>query len=183
MSVLVTGGLGFIGSKVALQLVKKGIPTIVTDLDPMTNKKKLEKNLKKIDINADLVRYEKLDITDFNNLEKIFKFNKIDAVINLAYGIGTICENNPLLASKINIVGTTSIFGAILLFGGIQSLILGLLAIYIGLIFKQTRNRPLYIVDNFIGFDDILHATSLIISLHGLLNTCSNLVEPVYRWK
>ncbi len=110
MSVLVTGGLGFIGSKVALQLVKKGIPTIVTDLDPMTNKKKLEKNLKKIDINADLVRYEKLDITDFNNLEKIFKFNKIDAVINLAYGIGTICENNPLLASKINIVGTTSIF-------------------------------------------------------------------------
>ena len=52
MSVLVTGGLGFIGSKVALQLVKKGIPTIVTDLDPMTNKKKLEKNLKKIDIKS-----------------------------------------------------------------------------------------------------------------------------------
>ena len=110
MSVLVTGGLGFIGSKVTLQLVKRGIHTIVADLDPVTNKKKLEKNLKKIDINENLIRYEKLDITDFDSLEKIFKSNKIDAVINLAYGIGTICENNPLLASKINIVGTTSIF-------------------------------------------------------------------------
>ena len=51
-------------------------------------------------------------------------------------------------------IGTTSIFGAILLFGGIQSLILGLLAIYIGLIFKQTRNRPMYIVESEIGFDN-----------------------------
>ena len=59
MSVLVTGGLGFIGSKVTLQLVKRGIHTIVADLDPVTNKKKLEKNLKKIDINENLIRYEK----------------------------------------------------------------------------------------------------------------------------
>ena len=51
-------------------------------------------------------------------------------------------------------IGTTSIFGAILLFGGIQSLTLGLLAIYIGLIFKQTRNRPLYIIESEIGFNN-----------------------------
>ena len=50
-------------------------------------------------------------------------------------------------------ISSTSIFGAILLFGGLQSLIIGLMAIYIGLIFKQTRNRPLYIVDEKIGFE------------------------------
>ena len=32
------------------------------------------------------------------------------------YGIGTICEEDPLLASKINIVGTTSMFEMIVCF-------------------------------------------------------------------
>ena len=110
MSILVTGGLGFIGLKVVLQLLKRGIPTIVTDLDIDKNKNRLKKNLKQHNVSEDLINYQKLDITNINNLEEIFKSNKIDSVINLAYGIGTVCENNPLLASKINIVGTTSMF-------------------------------------------------------------------------
>ena len=43
MSVLVTGGLGFIGSKVVLQLLKRDIPVIVADLDITKNRDKLEK--------------------------------------------------------------------------------------------------------------------------------------------
>ena len=38
MTVLVTGGLGFIGSKVVLQLLKKDIDVLVTDLDIVKNK-------------------------------------------------------------------------------------------------------------------------------------------------
>ena len=110
MTVLVTGGLGFIGSKVVLQLLKKDIDVLVTDLDIVKNKDKLESNILKIGKNRDKVRYQKLDITNHKEIENIFQNNKIDSVINLAYGIGTICEENPLLASKINIVGTTSIF-------------------------------------------------------------------------
>ena len=110
MTVLVTGGLGFIGSKVVLQLLKKDIDVLVTDLDIVKNKDKLESNILKIGKNKDKVKYQKLDITNYKEIESIFKNNKIDSVINLAYGIGTICEENPLLASKINIVGTTSIF-------------------------------------------------------------------------
>ena len=110
MTVLVTGGLGFIGSKVVLQLLKKDIDVLVTDLDIVKNKDKLESNILKIGKNKDKVKYQKLDITNYKEIEKIFQNNKIDSVINLAYGIGTICEENPLLASKINIVGTTSIF-------------------------------------------------------------------------
>ena len=110
MTVLVTGGLGFIGSKVVLQLLKKDIDVLVTDLDIVKNKDKLESNILKIGKNKDKVKYQKLDITNFKEIENIFQNNKIDSVINLAYGIGTICEENPLLASKINIVGTTSIF-------------------------------------------------------------------------
>ena len=33
MSVLVTGGLGFIGAKVVIQLLKRDFPVIVADLD------------------------------------------------------------------------------------------------------------------------------------------------------
>ena len=90
--------------------MKRDIPVIVADLDIEKNKGKLEKNIKRIGKDEKLVNFLKLDITDFENIESIFKNNKIDSVINLAYGIGTICEENPLLASKINIVGTTSIF-------------------------------------------------------------------------
>ena len=50
-------------------------------------------------------------------------------------------------------ISTTSIFIAILFFAGIQSLIIGFLAIYIGLIHKEAKRRPLYFVDNAIGFD------------------------------
>ena len=110
MTVLVTGGLGFIGSKVVLQLLKRDINVLVTDLDIVKNKDKLERNILKIGKNKDKVKYQKLDITNYKEIENIFQNNKIDSVINLAYGIGTICEENPLLASKINIVGTTSIF-------------------------------------------------------------------------
>ena len=110
MTILVTGGLGFIGSKVVLQLLKRNISVIIADLDINKNKSKLEKNIKKIGLNKNLIKYEQLDITNFQNVESIFQKYDLDSVINLAYGIGSICEENPLLASKINIVGTTSIF-------------------------------------------------------------------------
>ena len=110
MSVLVTGGLGFIGAKVVIQLLRRDIPVIIADLDIEKNKIRLEENIKKIGKNKKLISYQKLDITDYQNVESIFQNHKLDCVINLAYGIGTICEENPLLASKINIVGTTSMF-------------------------------------------------------------------------
>ena len=110
MNVLVTGGLGFIGSKVVLQLLKKNISVIVADIDIEKNRSKLENNINKIGKDKNLIKYEKLDITNYHNVEKIFQDYNLDSVIHLAYGIGTICEENPLLASKINIVGTTTIF-------------------------------------------------------------------------
>ena len=110
MNVLVTGGLGFIGSKVVLQLLKRDISVIIADVDIEKNRSKLENNINKIGKDKNLIKYEKLDITNYQNVEKIFQDYDLDSVIHLAYGIGAICEENPLLASRINIVGTTTIF-------------------------------------------------------------------------
>ena len=52
-------------------------------------------------------------------------------------------------------IGTTSLFVAILFFGSINSLILGILSIYIGSIFKDSKKRPLYIIESCYGFDDL----------------------------
>ena len=51
-------------------------------------------------------------------------------------------------------ISSTSIFVAILFFGSIQSLILGVLSIYVGSIFKESKKRPLYIIDKTYGFED-----------------------------
>ena len=76
MTVLVTGGLGFIGSKVVLQLLKKDIDVLVTDLDIVKNKDKLEGNILKIGKNKDKVKYQKLDITNHKKLKIFFKITK-----------------------------------------------------------------------------------------------------------
>ena len=52
-------------------------------------------------------------------------------------------------------ISTTSLFVAILFFGSINSLILGILSIYIGSIFKDSKKRPLYIIESSYGFNDL----------------------------
>ena len=110
MTILVTGATGFIGKKVVIQLAKRGLDIVASDIDFGKNKQKLIQEYK--DNNFDLKKliFEELDITNQENIDLLFKKYTFDAIIHLAYGIGMICENEPLLASKINIVGTTSIF-------------------------------------------------------------------------
>ena len=69
MNVLVTGGLGFIGSKVVLQLLKRNISVIIADLDIDKNRSRLEQNINKIGKDKNLIQYEKLDVTNYQNVE------------------------------------------------------------------------------------------------------------------
>ena len=110
MTILVTGATGFIGKKVVLQLAKRNLNIVATDLDLGENKDKLIREYEKNNFDKKRLFFEKLDITKQNEIDYLFNKYSFDAIIHLAYGIGMICENNPVLASKINIVGTASIF-------------------------------------------------------------------------
>ena len=92
MTVLVTGGLGFIGSKVVLQLLKKDIDVLVTDLDIVKNKDKLESNILKIGKNKDKVKYQKLDITNYKEIENILLVPDASAKIVINVKSGTVVK-------------------------------------------------------------------------------------------
>lgn len=59
-----------------------------------------------------------------------------------------------LYITGVQDISTTSIFIAILFFGSIQSLMIAVLGVYIGSVHKQSKNRPMYIIDELIGFEN-----------------------------
>lgn len=56
-----------------------------------------------------------------------------------------------LKIAHINVIGWTSLMGSILLLGGVQLMVLGIIGEYIGRIFEQGQNRPLYLIDKVVG--------------------------------
>ena len=50
------------------------------------------------------------------------------------------------------VAGWTSLFVALLIFSGIQLITLGILGEYVGRIYEEVQGRPLYLVENAVGF-------------------------------
>ena len=81
MAILLPGGAGYIGSHTAIELLKKEYEIVIIDNFSNSNPKVLDA-IKKI-TGKDFKFYE-MDYMDREKLEKVFKENKIDAVINFA---------------------------------------------------------------------------------------------------
>ena len=81
MSILLTGGAGYIGSHTAVELLEAGKDLVIID-DFSNSKPKALDAIKKI-TGKDFKFYE-MDYKDREKLEKVFEENKIDAVINFA---------------------------------------------------------------------------------------------------
>ena len=81
MAILLPGGAGFIGSHTAVELLNEGKEIIIIDNFANSNAKVLE-SIKKI-TGKDFKFYE-MDYLNKDELEQVFKENKIDAVLNFA---------------------------------------------------------------------------------------------------
>ncbi len=79
--ILLTGGLGYIGSHTAVELLQAGYDVVI--IDNLSNSKEEVKD--KIEkITGKTVRFYKGDVRDFSLLSKIMTENKIDSVIHFA---------------------------------------------------------------------------------------------------
>jgi UDP-glucuronate 4-epimerase len=87
-TILVTGGAGFIGFHVAKALLDRGDSVIILDnFNDYYDPKLKYDRINQIKENRDLVVY-KLDISNLNDLEKIFKKHKFDKICHLAAQAG-----------------------------------------------------------------------------------------------
>ena len=81
MSVLVTGGAGYIGSHTAVELLNAGKDIVIID-DFSNSKPEVLENIRKI-TGKDFKFYE-MDYSNREKLEKVFEENNIDSVMNFA---------------------------------------------------------------------------------------------------
>jgi len=118
MKILITGGSGYIGSHICVELLTLGFKIIVADNLINSHVKALHNvsEITNINLNLDLniddyFTFIKTDICDKNSLEKIFASHHIDAVIHLA-GLKSVKESvtNPEKYHLNNVDGSINLF-------------------------------------------------------------------------
>ncbi|TGG88712.1 UDP-glucose 4-epimerase GalE [Geotoga petraea] len=107
MSVLITGGTGYIGSHTVVEFLNNDYDVII--MDNLSNSKK--EALNRIEkITGKKPKFYEVDLLDKEGMKKIFQENKIDSVIHFA-GLKAVGESveKPLLYYKNNITGTINL--------------------------------------------------------------------------
>ena len=90
MNILITGCAGFIGNAFALKLLKTSKDTKVIGLDNLDKFYSIKLKKKRLSLISDFKNFKfyKTDLLNKNDLEKIFKKNKIDIIFNFAAQAG-----------------------------------------------------------------------------------------------
>ena len=104
---LLTGGLGYIGSHTAVELINDGFEIEIMDNLYNSTIEVCEK-LKKI--TGKTVKFHEIDLLDMNAMDKMFKDGNYDAVIHFA-GLKAVGESTkkPLMYYENNITGTINL--------------------------------------------------------------------------
>ena len=107
MSILLTGGLGFIGSHTAVELLNRNKDIIIVD-DLSNSQIEVKEKIEKI--TGKTFKFIEADLKDYALTEKIFKENKIDSIIHFA-GYKAVGESvaKPVMYYENNLVTTLNL--------------------------------------------------------------------------
>ena len=108
MSILVTGGAGYIGSHTVVELLNRDEDIVIVDNFVNSKPEVLDKTRK---ITGKDFKFYEVDILDEENLEKVFIENNIESVIHFA-GLKAVGESveKPIEYYHNNITGTLVLF-------------------------------------------------------------------------
>lgn len=113
MSVLITGGLGYIGSHIALELMNQGLFDVIV-IDNLSNSK-IEKLNKIETLNKKIKHFffHEVELLDYNKLVDVFSKYKIKIVIHMA-GLKSVNESikHPILYYDNNLTSTLNLIKA-----------------------------------------------------------------------
>ncbi|MDE6211040.1 MAG: UDP-glucose 4-epimerase GalE [Clostridia bacterium] len=107
MSILVSGGAGYIGSHTVIELIENGFEPII--VDNLCNSKKVAvERLEKITNKK--IKFYQYDLCDIEKLREVFKAEKIDACIHFAglKAVGESCQK-PLEYYQNNLISTLNL--------------------------------------------------------------------------
>jgi nucleoside-diphosphate-sugar epimerase len=109
MTYLVTGGAGFIGSRIVRDLVREGEQVVVYDWFP--ERDVLEMLLSEDEIESN-VRIVHGDVANFPQLVRTLQDNNVEKIVHMAGLMLLEVNANPLLGVRANCEGTASVFEA-----------------------------------------------------------------------
>ena len=99
--VAITGGLGFLGSHLAREFLRRGHEVVLIDI--ATDQKSIG------DI-EERVRVARGDVSDYNQLEEAIRTHEVEAVVHYAALLSNAAEANPRRAYKVNFNGLWNVF-------------------------------------------------------------------------
>ena len=108
MNILLTGGIGYIGSHTIVELLRDDNNSVVV-IDNLVNSRKEVKDIVE-KITGKHIKFYEGDLVNFEDIDKVFKNEKIDAVIHFASlkAVGESVEK-PLEYYNNNIIGTLNL--------------------------------------------------------------------------
>ena len=135
MTVLITGGSGFIGLELSEALLEKGHEVILFDMIPPQK----EKGGKK-------VVFVRGNITDWAEVCNVIRDWKVEHIFHLAAMLSAQCEANPWAAFQVNALGTYHILETSRLFGVKKVIFTSSMGAYgdvpQGIVYEETIQKP-----------------------------------------
>jgi nucleoside-diphosphate-sugar epimerase len=104
MAVLISGGAGFLGLHLTRRLANQGIRVIIYDHSYDT--------APPIFLDDTRIKCITGDIRDLSHLEETLQTYNVEVVVHLATLLTAVCEEDLLMAAKVNCEGTAAVFDA-----------------------------------------------------------------------